>query len=539
MLYITNIELPCGNYTHPLQMYPEIGLKDIHPAKYREVLGERHNPDICSLPPLLAGADLMADNMHVMPNYNAEKAHCLPKSERLAALASFKDIVTVYMPWHADMERRFQECLISAYRKRAYGCLDENTEILSVARPISTSVQDISLIGTAGSGKSTAVRLMLDRYPRALQHDFTGKRYVQIPILETTAREGDTKSIFIDLAMMVDKILGVSYYELQMRKMKTVTNMEAYLVSLIQIFHVGIIVIDEIQNVTNRKQAMFDHILSVTQSSGVAVMIIGTEAAVADLNRNEWFSRRFSQLGHIASDFKAEDNSTMERIIQIIWNMQWTRKRYPLTPAIVNTLLNESCQNVDLLTTIFITAQLLCIHSEGKSEELELDAKTIRKAADQYPKAKKLLKDGIEEMELMFNAEKQATIAAITKEVRAEREKEQRKLMQDSVDAFASKEKMVSEITEIAVQAGFDDAKAISTVIRREAANDGFLSLERSQQAKIVIAKLLEREVKADRKATKAQKKSARLPKDVATEHKGLAMVEGDHGLGMLQASLS
>lgn len=540
MLYITDIELPCENYKHPLQMYPEIGQKDIHSAKYREVAGETHNPDICALPPLLSGSALMTDNMHVMPNYNPEQASSLPKSERLAALAAFKDVVTVYLPWHEAMERRFQECLLSAYRRRAYGFLDEGaTDILSVARPISASVQDISVIGTAGSGKSTAVRMMLDRYPRAIQHDLCGTRYIQIPILETTAREGDIKSIFIELAIMIDKILGVSYYELQMRKMKTVANMEAYLVSLIQSFHVGIIVIDEIQNVTNRKQAMFDHILSITASSGVSVMIIGTESAVADLNRNEWFSRRFTHLGRIASDFNADENNVMKRIIQIIWNMQWTRKRYPLTATVMNTLLNAACQNVDLLTTIYITAQLLCIHSEGKPQELALDAKTIKKAADQYPMSKQLLLDGMEEMALMFQTEKQSTIAAITKEVQAEREKEQRQLMQNSVDVFANKEKMISELTEIVTRAGFNDAKAIHAVIRRESINDDFLSLDRSQQAKLVIAKLLDREAKAEKKAAKTAKKKEQEPKEPAKVHRGLELGDGEHGLGMLQASLS
>lgn len=541
MVYITDIELPCEHYTHPLQMYPDIGQKDLQPAKYREVFGERSNPDICALPPPLSGAALMADNMHGMPCYNAEMARSLPKSERLAALASFKDIVTVYMPWHAAMERRFYECLLSAYRRRTFGLLDSGSmDVLSISRPISTSVQDISLIGTAGSGKSTAVRLMLDRIPRGIQHDLDGKRYVQIPVLETTAREGDMKSIFIDLAMTVDKILGESCYELQMRKMKTVTNMEAYLVALIQSFHVGIIVIDEIQNVTKRKQSMFDHVLSVTASAGVAVMIIGTESAITDLNQNEWFSRRFSHLGRIASDFNAEDTRVMEQIIQIIWGMQWTRKQYPLTKSIMTTLLEVSCQNVDLLTTIYITAQLLCIHSEGKNQELVLDERTIRKAADQYPMAKQLLRDGMEKMESMYQAEKRATLAAITREAQTEREKEQRRLMQDAVTVFSNKEKLTSEIAELVIHAGFSDTRAINSIIRSKSADPGFLSLTRDQQAKAVIVELLKREAKKGKEVTRKTKRKEPSKKTDPCKDPGTPFQDEtiEHGLGMLQASV-
>lgn len=539
MQYVKNIKLQCKEYKHPLQMYPDIGLQDIQQARYRNVCGEETNPDICALPPLLSGRDLMLDNMRAFPGYDAKKALSLQQSERLAALAAFKDEVTVYMPFHMDLERRLQECLMSAYRRREYGILNEEApDILSVAKPIATSVQDASLIGTAGTGKSTAVRLMLDRYPKAIQHNLSGHRYTQVPILETTAREGDMKSIFIDLSMSLDIILGTAYYEPQMRKMGTVTKMEAYLVKLIQLFHVAVIVIDEIQSVIKRKISMFDHLLSVTASSGVSVMIIGTEAAVEDLNKNVWFSRRFSQLGRISSDMKADDSAVLERIVQIIWDYQWTNKRYPLTKKILSTLVEESYRNVDFLTTIFITAQLMCINSEGK-EDLELNSDTIKKAAGNYPKAKELLRDGIDAAEALYQQEKRSTIETIMKEAAAERQKEQSALMQSSVTAFSSKVQVTAELVDLLGQSGFDDTKQIEHIIRRETANnEQFLLLERSQQAKIVIAELLKKEYSSGKK----RKPRAQNEQDAKPAHQDRdnADWEGSgHGIDMLQAAIS
>ena len=545
MIYIKDIKLPIREYKHPLEMYPSLGLQDMQPARYRAVGGITADPDICALPPLLAPKELMMDNMHTIADYNPATAGQAARSDRLAALATFKDKITVYMPFHLELERRFQNCLVSAYSRRSLGCLsDEDKNIVSIAQPIATSVQDMSLIGTAGTGKSTAVRLMLDRYPRAIQHELNSCRYVQVPFLEVTTREGDIKSVFLDLVMGLDRVLGTDIYEQKMRKMGTVAKMESYLVKLIQNFHIGAIVIDEIQSVLQRKESMFTHLLSITASAGVSVMIIGTESAVDGLNKNMWFSRRFSQLGQVQSDIRAADSTYIDQVIRTIWSLQWTHKRYPLTDSILSTLSKASHNNIDFLTTIIVTAQTLCIKSEGKSQELDLDASTIKMAADKYPVAQRMLEAGVEALEAAYISEKHSAMDAISRDAQNERAKEQKALLQTAVTAFANKGQLLSEVFDACEQAGFgDDRKLIERICRAKmASGDEFLALDRKQQAKVVIAALMEQASKRRVKANTSPKEhaSAKQKKSNKAMLGSLGIDEHDeHGLDELQAAVS
>lgn len=550
MIYIRNKELDCKEFTHPLQMYPNLGLQDIQPAQYREVGGERCNPDICALPPRLVGRDLIEENIRLYPGYNPDKAINMPKSDRLAALARLKYSVVCYMPYHEELERKMYDALISAYRQRQYGYTDSKPGvILSVKMGPSTSVQDIGLIGSAGTGKSTITGIILERIPRALKHEIDGKRYIQIPCLATTARDNDLKSAFIDLAATIGKIIGTENYEEQMRRMGTVAKMEAYLKKLIEIFHVGLIIIDEIQNAIRNKVSMFNHILSITADAGVSVMIIGTEAAVAPLNCNLWFSRRFTQLGRVSSDLLAEDPAVMEHIISIIWRHQWTNKRYALSKKIVTTLVDESQKNIDFLTTIFVTAQYLCINSEGTDHELELDAETLKKAAESYPFVSNLIEKSSDVIAQMYEEKKRTTLEAIQNEAETERKKEQKKLMAGSVNMFADRATMMAEITEALEALGYTDTKLIERLVKlQSSSNQKFLSMDRKQQTKVIAAELMKREEQVLKKEKASQKKTEKAEgKPSATQKKSEQessvqpkILGGSiHGIDSLQAAVS
>ena len=544
MIYIRNKELDCKEFSHPLQMYPDLGSQDILPAQYREVCGERCNPDICALPPRLTGNALVEENVRCYPGYDPGKAMNLPKSDRLAALAGFKDQVVCYMPYHEELERKVYEALISAYRKRQYGYTNTSScEVLSVKIGPSTSVQDIGLIGSAGTGKSTITGIILERIPRAIRHEHDGYCYIQIPCLSTTAQDGDLKSAFIDLATMIGKIIGTDSYENQMRKMGSVAKMESYLKKLIEIFHVGIIIIDEIQNAVKNKVSMFNHILSMTADTGVAVMIIGTEKAVAPLNENLWFSRRFTQLGRVTSDLSQIDEATMVHIINIIWRHQWTNKRYPLSKKIVSTLVEESQKNIDFLTTIFVTAQYLCIESEGTDHELALDAATIKQAASRYPRVRKLI-EASSEVIADYQEKKAATLNSMRNDAEAEREKEQKKMMQESVNIFTGRAEIETEIIEALKPLGYIDATQIIKLVKRQYATDpSFAGLDRTQQIRVIVAQLMqlsEKPLKKKKAQEKTKDNSLTAQKKSEQETRTQQLYGGQiHGIDSLQAATS
>lgn len=533
MRYIHDFSLNYQNFESVYQMYPDIQERDIVCAKYRRVPGEEMNPDICALPPLLSQRDLIADNATPFLGYSRDAIASMAKSERIASLAKYKDQMRVYLPYQSYLERQFRECLLSAYRKRSYGYKTPSGEnqmvVCSLARRIASSVQDMSLIGTPGTGKSTSVEIMLRRYPQAIKHTFKDFSYIQIPYLCTTAHSGtDIKSIYIDLARSIDQILESNYYEKKMSKEGTIPKMESYLISLIELLHVGIIIIDEIQLAVNNTRKMFEHILSVTASSGVSVMVIGTEDAVKDLNKSEWFARRFSHLGLVQSDIP-RGSLNMGPIIMLLWFYQWTKKHYDLTQGIVDLLKEESCNNIDFLTTILIEAQLLVITSEGTANEIALDRKTIKKAASMFPNAKGLIQKGISTLEENYKIEKQRMFSAISKEADLQKRKETSDLVQESVDIITKKSTALNDVIRKLEILGYTDKRHIENLFNRLWIDKQFQELSSSEMAKFMLAEFL----KDDGYIKNNRKKEKKVQQDLEIQ------MEDESGSSILEKAFS
>ena len=187
-------------------------------------------------------------------------------------------------------------------------------------------------------------------------------------------------------------------------------KMAVYMKSLIELFHVGLIILDEIQLLTSAKKSFFEYLLQLTDTTGVSFFIVGTEEFLAELNKTHHNARRFLHLGAIKAAIDPQAYKTLQAIITQIWRYQWTKQRYPLTEGIVQTLVALSAGNIDLLTTIFVAAQLAVIKSEGTSTALHLSSQTINEAAKQFPFAKKLILEGKKRIDQQYLMERDTAL---------------------------------------------------------------------------------------------------------------------------------
>ena len=492
MYYIEGYDLDFQDYKTVYDMYPDLGKQDIQPAAYRKEEGFGHRPDICALPPLLAGPDLVRANIHhSMPAGISIKG--MTKADRLFHVGRLKQDLKVYLPFHMAMERKFRECIIGAYSQRRYAMSDgtdiaDRENLYSMSMPITTSVPDMSLIGTAGTGKSSAVRMMLDRYPAAIYHRLPdGKAILQIPFLELTAyNDKNIKALYLDMAAQIDRITGRSYAQ-DMSKY-SVQRMELMIGDLIQLYHVAILVIDEIQLSKDRK--IFDHLLRLTACHGVSVMLIGTEDAVEMLNRNEWFARRFSHLGRICSDMRSASRTVQETVIRQIWDNQWIPEPCKCSQDILDFLISEGGGNIDLLTSIFVMAQYMVIESEDSKKPLQFDLPTFKKAASRFPNAKKLILDGTALIETAYVEERSKAMSAIEQAAKAERQKEIEAMNAKVPTISDEKAEMLRDVTwrVTAVTEGVTESMVEKAYLRLTAKGIDFASMTPVQRAKTLIA---------------------------------------------------
>lgn len=506
MIYITEsitsyVELKEGDILYDPY---EIERSDVVDARYHKLHFYKDNRDIACLPLPLDGKILSEMNMNPVSYYDPEEVEKMKVSARLRALSGFKDEFRAPLSFHRQIEKQISEALISSYKRRKIGFLttmEDSGEMVvtcqSVGPMIGSSVKNISLIGTAGSGKSTAVELTLSRYPKVIRHTFQdGSSYHQIPIIKTTAYEGsDMKSLFINLAQYIDVVTDNDhFFSKKMMKCATVAKMENYLIRLIQMFHVGLIVIDEIQLAARSK--VFSHLLTITAQASVSVCVIGTEEALEMLNENLWGKRRFDHLGAIRTDATEKDNEIYEAIISCMWQYQWTREKYRLTEKVVRALKEVSAYNVDFLTTVFVTAQYILIASEDKN--LKFDAELVRKAARKYPKTTEMIVKGKTVPDEELRVEKTGFLIELGAAAETAEEEENRKELVKTTDTFIKKNDSIREVIKHIMKiSDYQEETIRKTYEYLYRRNPDFKEYEEKQKANAVFRELIKAEEKA------------------------------------------
>ena len=146
---------------------------DVVAARYRRYDGYENNPNICALPEEEDMQGLYRSHAVPLPGYDSRLVPQMGTEERHRILFGIKD-VRLPLPFHASVESTLHNCLIRSYANREYRLAEtgKTAEIVLDGHTVSTAMcsrrNDLmstppafSVIGTAGSGKTSAIRLTL------------------------------------------------------------------------------------------------------------------------------------------------------------------------------------------------------------------------------------------------------------------------------------------------------------------------------------------------------------------------------------------
>ena len=537
---------------------------------------EKWNPDICALPPRLP--DNKAHDLCVrgFPGYSRDAVDKMKLSDRFLALDRFKDYVRVYLPYYIDFSRRLLSCLESAYYNRTFAIgkdnfktnvnVDEYTrkvigenQVLAVAPPISASVQCMALIGVAGTGKSTCSEMITSIYPHVLRHEFeTGYKYLQIPILQLSAVDiSDEKSLLIRMAGQIDLYIGQGNVDKTiMIKQKELAKMQDYFCDLAKQFHVGMVIIDEVQMIGHRKK-LFENILSLSNTCHVSICLIGTEESMPYLNSKTWFVRRFGELGQINADSKdkelylisanlgMQETASMTSVLNQIWRYQWTYK-YTQTDEpdaeSVKLLVDACVGNIDLLTTLFIKSQRIAIK---KGKGYCLSPEIVREAVMPLSKATELLKSERKNLKPYIEMERKTLRGSLRHDIAAEVDKEAQATQKELEDRFILRTKTIEDITyRITAMADYGPTKIEKVFDRLTDSGQDLYNMDPKQRAMLVFAELQKGDLEKEKSRQKNEKKvTGQAPKKrsypVPTDQLTEALSGGIDDITNIQANIS
>lgn len=265
-----------------------------------------------------------------------------------------------------------------------------------------TAASDTSLgfaaIGTPGGGKTHTVKRICARYPQVIEHtgSFTLAQIVWLRVECPPA--GSPKSLCDFFFQQVDTALrshGVSSrYEKEYRG-KTLDAMMAGMARVATLHAIGVLIVDEIQNVKRVKQdvneSVLNFLVTLRNSIGIPVVTVGTMAAQKLLQRTFHDARRGDGIGSLHFERLPSDRSDRRKFgkdfkvfVEQIWRWQWTAHYTELTDDHLQAMYDETQGVIDLIVKLFILVQLRLLQTGGvRGDKEAITATIIRKVAKQ------------------------------------------------------------------------------------------------------------------------------------------------------------
>ena len=327
---------------------------------------------IKKLPPMLSGSAL-EQALSILPEYDPE----IVTQDAATRLIALSDLYKVFVP--NQMSREIYSKLYLALLRS----LQKKDGILRVKQSLenykATLQQEYSgilggsdsftILGVSGIGKSSSI----SRAVQLLTHDRiieTEQPYRKILpcIVVQCPFDSSVKGLLLEIIRVVDEQLGSSYYP-KATSVRATTDMLIGSVGSILLQSVGILIVDEIQNVAISKNGrnLLGVLLQLINCSGVSICMVGTPECQDFFTQAMQLARRSLGLQYESMEYGAEFVDLCETLYQY----QYVRNRTELDDATIRWLYEHSNGNVSSVVTLLHDAQEIGI-LEG-SEILNLE----------------------------------------------------------------------------------------------------------------------------------------------------------------------
>lgn len=226
--------------------------------------------------------------------------------------------------------------------------------------PVVNTATSFALIGCSGIGKSKSMEKVLHQYPQCIQHSepFSLTQIVWLKL--DCPHQGSPKQLCINFFSAVDRLVGTNYFNWYGSRRASVDEMMVHMAHVANLHALGVLVIDEIQHLNKTKigpDALLNFLVTLVNTIGVPVILIGTLSAVPLLQDNFRQARRASGLGSLIWD-RMPKGKLWDYFIDQLWQHQWTRDVTPISPEIRDVLYDESQGILDIVVKLFMLAQL-------------------------------------------------------------------------------------------------------------------------------------------------------------------------------------
>lgn len=333
------------------------------------------------LPEMKSGNELISA-LSIIPEYD----ETICQQNQAVRLMALSDLYQIYIPSQMSLEiysKLYLALLRSMQKKGTQMAIKQRYENYKAIQQQSYSgilggSDSFTIIGTSGIGKSSAISraISLITENRIIE---TEKPYTKIiPCLIVQCPfDSSVKGLLLEILRKVDEELGTDHYIHAVKSRASTTDMLIGAVSSIALNNIGMLVVDEIQNVVNSKngKSLIGALTQLINNSGISICMVGTPESTVFFEQAMQLARRSVGLQYTTMKY----DEYFQSFCKIIFKYQFLKNRTEITAAITEWLYEHSAGVISVVVSLIHDAQEIAILT-GK-EVLNLD--TLNEAYQQ------------------------------------------------------------------------------------------------------------------------------------------------------------
>ena len=337
--------------------------------------------EIVTVPGILCG-EVLKKRLAVYPEYDP----CIRSADASVRLEALNDIYQVFVPTQMSVEiYTHMELAVRASLKKKSGRAAVQQRYANHCQITGGNYQGIvggsdsfTIVGTAGIGKSASV----GRAIRIIED--TGREMgasTTIPCLPVQCPfDCSSKGMLLQILRAVDEVLGSKYYETAIRARATI-DMLIGSVSTVAMNHIGMIVVDEIQNVIGNRNGLnlVGMLTQLINASGISICMVGVPSSLHFFEQEMHLARRSIGLQYEPLPYDEEFTSVCKALLR--YRYVKAMENDSQDSQLVPWLYEHSGGVIGIVVTLLHDAQEIAIINGEEELSLSVLNKAFRQRA--------------------------------------------------------------------------------------------------------------------------------------------------------------
>ncbi len=320
------------------------------------------NEIIKALPEMKMGEDI-TNELSVLPMYDKNIIY----ENQTIRLMALSDLYNIYIPSDMSTEIycKLYLALIRSLQKKIgiNAILQRNQNNRQIQGQMHNGIiggsDSFTIIGCSGIGKSSAINRAIEVIGAngVIEIEKPYTKIIPFVVVQCPF-DSSVKGLLLEILRKVDELMGSDYYSKGLKN-RTTTDMLIGCVSQVAINHIGLLVVDEIQNVANSKngKSLVGVLTQLINSSGISICMVGTPESTPFFEQALQLARRSLGLQYNTCEY----NQYFVDFCRTLFEYQYTKNRVEISDGIIKWLYEHSGGILSVVVSLIHDTQEIAI----------------------------------------------------------------------------------------------------------------------------------------------------------------------------------